>query len=498
MQNPFTYLAFSKTQAFSPRGRCRPFDAGANGIVISEGVAAVVLKRLADAERDGDRIYAVIKGVGASSDGRARGLTAPVVEGQVRAIERAYAKAGVSPATVGYVEAHGTGTALGDVVEVESLGQVFRAAGAGARDCVVGSVKSLIGHTKCAAGLAGLINAAMALHHKVLPPTIGIEAPNPKLDLRDGPFRLCTQAEPWLHPDDGRPRRAAVSAFGFGGTNFHAVLEEYDRNTTPPPASALPDWPEELMVFEADRPAGLIAPDRPAGAVASRPAPRPALRELSHTLLAESGERRAGSGESAATLAIVAGSHEDLLEKLRLARGRHRGGPGGGRGPAGRLLRGEARVVGGAGGVPVPGPGRRAPGMLRELAVAFPEVRGAFEEFDRAVQGRRGDRSGSARLPAAGLRRRRAGGRAAGALADRRGPAGRRGGVRRDAATARRTGARARHGRRPQLWRAGRAACRGRAGCRRAGRAVGGARPVHDRGRARGGRCDGRHPGRPG
>ena len=119
VQNPFTYLAFSKTQAFSPRGRCRPFDAGANGIVISEGVAAVVLKRLADAERDGDRIYAVIKGVGASSDGRARGLTAPVVEGQVRAIERAYAKAGVSPATVGYVEAHGTGTALGDVVEVE-------------------------------------------------------------------------------------------------------------------------------------------------------------------------------------------------------------------------------------------------------------------------------------------------------------------------------------------------------------------------------------------
>ena len=109
VQNPFTYLAFSKTQAFSPRGRCRPFDAGADGIVISEGVAAVVLKRLADAERDGDRIYAVIKGVGASSDGRAKGLTAPGFEGQVRALERAYAKAGIDPATVGYVEAHGTG-----------------------------------------------------------------------------------------------------------------------------------------------------------------------------------------------------------------------------------------------------------------------------------------------------------------------------------------------------------------------------------------------------
>ena len=199
VQNPFTYLAFSKTQAFSPRGRCRPFDASADGIVISEGVAALVLKRLADAERDGDRIYAVIKGVGASSDGRARGLTAPVVEGQMRALERAYAKAGVSPSTVGYVEAHGTGTALGDVVEIEALGRLFQNAGASPGDCVVGSVKSSIGHTKCAAGLAGLINASLTLYHKVLPPTIGIETPNPKLDLRDGPFRLCTEARPWLH-----------------------------------------------------------------------------------------------------------------------------------------------------------------------------------------------------------------------------------------------------------------------------------------------------------
>ncbi len=257
VQNPFTYLAFSKTQAFSPRGRCRPFDAGANGIVISEGVAALVLKRLADAERDGDRIYAVIKGVGASSDGRARGLTAPVVDGQVRAIERAYAKAGISPSTVGYVEAHGTGTALGDVVEVEALSQVFQAAGTPPRDCVVGSVKSLIGHTKCAAGLAGLINASLALYHKVLPPTIGIESPNSKLDLRDGPFRLCTQTQPWLHSYHDHPRRAGVSAFGFGGTNFHAVLEAYDGNTGPGPASAMPEWPMELMVWEADQPSGL-------------------------------------------------------------------------------------------------------------------------------------------------------------------------------------------------------------------------------------------------
>ncbi len=133
-----------------------------------------------------------------------------------------YAKAGVSPATVGYVEAHGTGTALGDVVEIEALTRLFRETGANKRECIVGSVKSMIGHTKCAAGLAGLINASLALYHKVLPPTIGVEAPNPKLDLQEGPLRLCTQPQPWLHSHSDRPRRAGVSAFGFGGTNFHA------------------------------------------------------------------------------------------------------------------------------------------------------------------------------------------------------------------------------------------------------------------------------------
>jgi acyl transferase domain-containing protein/NAD(P)H-dependent flavin oxidoreductase YrpB (nitropropane dioxygenase family)/acyl carrier protein len=382
VQNPFTYLAFSKTQAFSPRGRCRPFDAGANGIVISEGVAAVVLKRLADAERDGDRIYAVIKGVGASSDGRARGLTAPVVEGQIRAMERAYRKAGVSPATVGYVEAHGTGTALGDVVEFESLSRVFRSAGVGPHDCVVGSVKSLIGHTKCAAGLAGLINASLSLHHKVLPPTIGIETPNPKLDLRDGPFRLCTQAEPWLHPDDGLPRRAGVSAFGFGGTNFHAVLEEYRGNTTPAPASALPDWPSELMVFEADRPDVVVAAiDRLTRALEA--GARPALRDLSHTLISALGEKRGRNGRP--ILAIVADSHDDLLEKLRLARiaiaaGRDQLDDPRGIHYAAAPAWADAKVA-----FLFPGQGAQSPGMLRELAVAFPEVRGAFEEFDRAV-----------------------------------------------------------------------------------------------------------------
>ncbi len=259
VQNPFTYLAFSKTQAFSPRGRCRPFDAGADGIVISEGVAALVLKRLADAERDGDRIYAVIKGVGASSDGRARGLTAPVVEGQMRALERAYAKAGVSPATVGYVEAHGTGTALGDVVEIEALGRLFREAGATRRECVVGSVKSLIGHTKCAAGLAGLINASLALYHKVLPPTIGIETPNPKLDLHEGPFRLCT-ADPAVASSATPIGRAAPGSAPSGSAAPTSTPSSRRTTATWPhePESTLSDWPVELLVWQADEPGQLV------------------------------------------------------------------------------------------------------------------------------------------------------------------------------------------------------------------------------------------------
>jgi malonyl CoA-acyl carrier protein transacylase len=311
-----------------------------------------------------------------------------VVDGQTRALTRAYAKAAVSPATVGYVEAHGTGTALGDVVEMEALGQVFREAGAGRHDCVVGSVKSLIGHTKCAAGLAGLINASLALYHKVLPPTIGIEAPNPKLvELCDGPFRLCTQAQPWLHPHADRPRRAGVSAFGFGGTNFHAVLEAYDRNTGPELAAALPEWPLELLVWEADGPAGLIeAIDRLAASLAS--GARPALCELSHALIEAHSAARAARSDRApgATLVVLAGSHDELESNLLRARsaiaeGRatydHADGVTFALEPA--WPRAKVAFL-------FPGQGAQSPGMLRELAVVFPEVRDAFEEFDQAVR----------------------------------------------------------------------------------------------------------------
>src|SRR5262245_38525555 len=172
MNDIFMYLCFSKTPALSPSGDCRPFSDSADGTLLGEGIGMMALKRLDDAERDGDRIYAVIRGIGTSSDGRSTSVYAPLPEGQLRAIRRAYEMAGYGPETVELVEAHGTGTKVGDAAEFEALRQAFSERNGGAQWCALGSVKSQIGHTKAAAGAAGLFKAIMALHHKVLPPTI--------------------------------------------------------------------------------------------------------------------------------------------------------------------------------------------------------------------------------------------------------------------------------------------------------------------------------------
>ncbi|MGQ4334977.1 beta-ketoacyl synthase N-terminal-like domain-containing protein, partial [Streptomyces hayashii] len=239
------YVLFSSVHALSPTGRSRAFDGAADGIALGEGVACVVLKRLADAERDGDRIYGVIKGLGASSDGRSLGLTAPRPEGQRSALERAYRNAGVSPADVGLVEAHGTGTVVGDRTELRILSEVFAEAGAGPGGCALGSVKSQIGHTKCAAGLAGLIKTLLALHTGVRPPTLHVESPNPAWEADTSPFAFHAEARPWAAP--AHERLAGVSAFGFGGTNFHVVLSAYADGV--PPVRGLDVWPAELFVF---------------------------------------------------------------------------------------------------------------------------------------------------------------------------------------------------------------------------------------------------------
>ena len=229
--SPLMYMCFSKTPAFTKGDNPRPFDENSGGIMIGEGMGMVVLKRLEDAERDGDSIYAVIKGIGTSSDGKFKSIYAPRSGGQANALRKAYADADIDRLSIGLLEAHGTGTAAGDVAEFDGLKEVFTEdtpAKSGYPDfqhIALGSIKSQIGHTKAAAGIAGLIKTTLALHHKILPPTINIERPSEKLGIEKTPFYLNTEARPWI--TDGEQRRAGVSAFGFGGTNFHFVLEEF-------------------------------------------------------------------------------------------------------------------------------------------------------------------------------------------------------------------------------------------------------------------------------
>ncbi|RKZ79862.1 MAG: hypothetical protein DRR19_24420, partial [Candidatus Parabeggiatoa sp. nov. 1] len=224
----FMYMSFSKTPAFSKQQNVKPFDVDSDGMLIGEGVGMLVLKRLEDAQRDADRIYAVIKGIGTSSDGKYKSIYAPRSSRQSLALRRAYDDAGFTPASVGLIEAHGTGTVAGDPSEFAALKTTFSENNPKKQYIALGSVKSQIGHTKATAGAASLIKTALTLHHKVLPPTINITQPNPQFEIEQSPFYLNTETRPWLRAEGEMPRRAGVSAFGFGGTNFHVVLEEYE------------------------------------------------------------------------------------------------------------------------------------------------------------------------------------------------------------------------------------------------------------------------------
>ncbi|MFC5700209.1 type I polyketide synthase [Cohnella faecalis] len=253
----FMFMCFSQTPALSPTGDCRPFSDQADGTMLGEGLCMFALRRLEDAERDGDRIYAVLKGFGTSSDGKSKSVYAPVSTGQAKALRRAYEMAGYSPATVELMEAHGTGTKAGDAAEFAGLASVFdNEAREDKMWCALGSVKSQIGHTKGTAGAAGMFKAIMALRHKALPPTIKVVRPNPSLDIANSPFYLNTAARPWIR-GSSHPRRASVSAFGFGGSNFHVTLEEYVGPGKK--AWKLRTMPSELLLFSANAPAPVLA-----------------------------------------------------------------------------------------------------------------------------------------------------------------------------------------------------------------------------------------------
>lgn len=356
------YVSFSAAQALSRSGRCRSFDAAADGMTLAEGAGCLVLRRLADARAAGDRIYAVVKGVAGSSDGRHLGLTAPNQAGQVKAVRRTYAEAGMSPAEVGLVEAHGTGTPTGDRIELGTTTEVYTAAGVAPGSVVLGSVKSNIGHIKCAAGVASLIKVAKALHHGVHPPTLHIEQPNDVWDPATSPFVFLDRARPWL---DER-RVAAVSGFGFGGTNFHALLEREGHRE---PAAGRAVWPAELFALRAagDSELGeqLAALDARLAEARGGPAQadRWRLRDMAAAV--------SGAGEGPVRLAIVAHDLDDLATKVAAARS--------GRAVAG-VHRAPAQMVGDLPpGVAflLPGADAARRGMAADLSVAFPGLRAA-------------------------------------------------------------------------------------------------------------------------
>ncbi|GAC1633358.1 MAG: beta-ketoacyl synthase N-terminal-like domain-containing protein [Nevskia sp.] len=374
---PQLYMQFCQLNALS-RGQLRPFQKGADGTLLGEGVGLIVLKKLAAAEADGDRIYAVIKGIGTASDGKAKGLLTPRLEGEILALRRAYESSGIDPASIGLIEAHGTGTRVGDRTEIESLTAMFGPRCGDLPHIALGSVKSMISHCLPAAGSASMIKTALALHHKLLPPMICDEI-DPDLQIERTPFYINTEARPWIHGGP-HPRRAGVNAFGFGGINAHVILEEYRpsaNNSARKTAMAMLHAPghSELLTLAAGSSGDLATLAEQLLAHARGPS-RPSLAMLAKASSASaSGEHR---------LAIVAGDVADLVTKLEQA--------------IVRLNRSDAApfktragVHYGRGAAPgrscflFPGEGAQYSNMLADICLHFPQARAWFDFIDETA-----------------------------------------------------------------------------------------------------------------
>ncbi|MEM7103030.1 MAG: beta-ketoacyl synthase N-terminal-like domain-containing protein [Bacteroidota bacterium] len=370
--SPFMYMSFSKTPAFSKSGNISPFSEAADGMLIGEGLGMLVLKRLEDAERDGDRIYAVIKGVGTSSDGRFKSVYAPRSSGQALAMNRAYEDSGFKPSTVGLIEAHGTGTGAGDPTEFTSMQMVFGADNPKKQHIALGSVKSQVGHTKAAAGAAGMVKAVLSLYHKVLPPTINVEQPNPKFDIKNSALYINTESRPWIR--NGHPRRASVSAFGFGGINVHIAMEEYEGNR---PAEYRLHKPYKSVLLHAETPAQLkqlcqSAIDNLNGDQS----------DASFSELVRSSENNTPD-QSSARLGFVVNSIEECIEFLTISIQKLQGDVTDWNHPKGIYFRSNGldtksqKVV-----ALFAGQGSQYVGMGKEMANAFPEITNTFEKTD--------------------------------------------------------------------------------------------------------------------
>jgi amino acid adenylation domain-containing protein len=342
----------------SADGRCRPFDAEATGTVFSNGGAAVLIKRLGDALADGDTVYAVIQGIGINNDGGGKAsFTAPSVSGQSDAIRMALDAAGVSARDIGYVEAHGTATTLGDPIEVSGLVNAYRRDTADTGYCWLGSVKGNVGHTWAAAGLFGLIKAALVLHHGVIPRSLHFRKSNPQIDFARTPFRVCTDNVAW--PRGAAPRHAAVSSFGVGGTNAHVVLGEAPATTARKTAGSNDDAGWQVLPLSARSEAAVAAR---ALALAKRldADDAPDLAAVAYTLIR-------GRSLLPCRAAVAARSLADAVAKLR------------------RIARGETALDAPRLVFLFPGQGAQSPGMARELHAALPEFARAFDAACAAV-----------------------------------------------------------------------------------------------------------------
>ena len=343
-------------------GACRPYDAAACGTVFGNGAGAVVLKRLADARRDGDPVLAVILGAAVNNDGHGKvSYFAPSVRGQAEVIATAHALAGVEPSTIGYVEGHGTATPMGDPIEVEALKQAFRQEPPLVGSCCLGSAKGNLGHLDAAAGVAGLIRAVLALRHRALPATAHFERPNPELRLEGSPFFVSGRTTPW--PAAPHPRRAGVSAFGIGGTNAHVVLEE-----APDPGDRTRDerTPEATtLVLSARTPAALEAVTGRLGAwVEAQCAEGKAPRPLSEVAAALQRRRKQFACRRALRVASWADARAALRDPDRWE--------------SGRALEGRAKLV-----MAFPGQGSLRAGALARLLADEPALRAHFDPLAR-------------------------------------------------------------------------------------------------------------------
>jgi acyl transferase domain-containing protein/acyl carrier protein len=308
MLSPETIISFTKWGMLSPDGRCKTFDARANGIVLGEGCGILVMKRLSDAIADRDPIVATIRGTAVNQDGKSAGITAPNPGAQRAVIRKALAEAGISPSDVGYIEAHGTGTSLGDPIELEALSEVYGEGRGPAGPCFVGSMKTNMGHLEAAAGVAGLIKAALVLKRKEIPPHLHFKALNPNVSLDPAAIAVPTERTPW--PSGARPRRAAVSSFGFSGTNAHIVLEDAAEAATTSTGSAADDGVELILPLSARSRGALEASARALRDVLRAPPGSGApLRDVSFS----AGVRRTHFEHR---LAVVGSSSEAMAEQL--------------------------------------------------------------------------------------------------------------------------------------------------------------------------------------